>query len=55
MTPDYGAGLPHGHVSAQEFEVIHVAALRSAGIPARLLPFSKTEFCNGAEWKPAPR
>ena len=34
------------------FEVICVAALRSAGIPARLNSQNRAEFWNGAEWKP---
>ena len=38
-----------------EFERIYVAALRSAGIPARLTATGQAEFWNGAEWKSATR
>ena len=41
--------------SDAEFEWICVAALRSAGIPARLSASRQAHFWNGAEWKPAPR
>ena len=44
-----------GVASERGLEVIYVAALRSAGVPARLSPFRKTEFWNGVEWKLAPR
>lgn len=37
------------------FEAIYVAALRSAGVAARLDGNARAEFFNGAEWKPAPR
>jgi hypothetical protein len=40
---------------AAGFERIYVAALRSAGIPARLSETGAVEFWNGSEWKPAPR
>jgi dienelactone hydrolase len=36
------------------FEIIHVAALRSVGVPARLNAQQKAEFWNGREWVPAP-
>ena len=41
--------------SVAGFERIYVAALRSAGIPARLTATGQAEFWNGAEWKSAPR
>jgi hypothetical protein len=37
------------------FEAIYVAALRSAGVPARLDANGRAEFHDGKEWKPAPR
>ena len=37
------------------FEVIYIAALRSAGIPARKSTSGQAEFWNGAHWKTAPR
>jgi len=37
------------------FAVIYVAALRSAGVPARLDATGDAEFWTGAEWKTAPR
>ena len=40
--------------SVAGFERIYVAAMRSAGIPARLTTSGQAEFWNGAEWKPAP-
>lgn len=36
------------------FEIIHVAALRSVGVPARLNGQQKAEFWNGREWTAAP-
>jgi dienelactone hydrolase len=36
------------------FEIIHVAALRSVGVPARLNGQQKAEFWNGREWAAAP-
>lgn len=42
-------------VNAADFEVLYVAALRSAGIPARLNQSSMAEFWTGSEWKTAPR
>jgi acetyl esterase/lipase len=36
------------------FEIIHVAALRSVGVPARLNGQQKAEFWNGREWVAAP-
>lgn len=38
----------------QGFEAIYVAALRSAGVPARLTAQGKVEFWSGMEWKTAP-
>jgi hypothetical protein len=43
----------HGNASRSGFEAICVAALRSAGIPARLSASGQTEFWSGDEWKPA--
>jgi len=37
------------------FAAIYIAALRSAGVPARTSNSGQTEFWNGAEWKAAPR
>lgn len=37
------------------FEAVYVAALRSAGVPARLNAQGAAESWNGVEWKPAPR
>lgn len=37
------------------FETVYVAALRSAGIPARLDPTHRAEFWAGSAWQPAPR
>jgi hypothetical protein len=37
------------------FECIYVAALRSAGVPARLDARRQAEFWTGSEWRPAPR
>ncbi len=37
------------------FEAVYIAALRSAGIPARRSPSGPAEFWNGVEWQPAPR
>ena len=36
------------------FEIIHVAALRSVGVPARLDAQHKAEFWDGAKWALAP-
>jgi len=36
------------------FEIIHVAALRSVGVPARLNSQHQAEFWNGDEWQTAP-
>ena len=41
--------------SDAEFERICVAAMRSAGIPARMSASGQAEFWNGAEWKTTPR
>ena len=41
--------------TASGFERIYVAALRSAGIPARLAASGQSEFWNGAEWKVASK
>jgi len=41
-----------GSASERGFEVISVAVLRSAGIPARLAERGRAEFWNGAEWQP---
>ncbi len=41
-----------GIASERGFEAIYVAALRSAGIPARLAERGRAEFWNGAEWQP---
>ena len=37
------------------FEALFVAALRSVGVPARLISDGSVEFWTGNEWKPAPR
>lgn len=37
------------------FESIYVAALRAAGVPARLDPGHRAEFWTGSRWEPAPR
>jgi hypothetical protein len=37
------------------FEAVYVAAMRSAGIPARLDKEGRAEFWTGAAWHPAPR
>jgi hypothetical protein len=45
-----------GDATERGFEVLTVAALRSAGIPARLSVSSgQAEFWNGTEWKFAPK
>lgn len=37
------------------FEAVYVAALRSAGVPARLDTQGRAECWSGSTWKPAPR
>jgi predicted esterase len=37
------------------FEAVYVAALRSVGVPARLMPQGRAEMWSGAGWHPAPR
>jgi len=37
------------------FELIYVAVLRAVGVPGRLSTDHKTEFWDGAQWRPAPR
>jgi len=44
-----------GRASPQGFEAIYTAALRSVGIAARLDAARRTEFWDGAAWRPAPR
>jgi hypothetical protein len=44
-----------GAANEREFQIVSVAALRSAGIPARLTVAGAAEFWNGTEWKVAPR
>ena len=41
--------------SPQGFEAVYVAALRAAGVPARLNNQGRAEFWTGSEWRPAPR
>jgi hypothetical protein len=41
--------------SAEGFERLYVAALRSAGIPARLDSQGRVEFWAETGWNPAPR
>jgi len=41
--------------TAAGFERLYVAALRSAGIPARLSQSDQAEFWNGKDWLSAPR
>jgi len=41
--------------SEQGFELIYTATLRAVGVPARLNPEHKTEYWDGAQWRPAPR
>lgn len=63
VTVAVGDGFPHGVQSIWKrqitdpagFERIYVAALRSAGIPARLNERDEAEYWNGADWKAAPR
>jgi dienelactone hydrolase len=40
---------------ARGFEAVYVAAMRSAGIPARLDARHRAEFWTGSAWRPAPR
>jgi transglutaminase-like putative cysteine protease len=40
---------------ARGFEVVYVAAMRSAGIPARLDAHHRAEFWTGSNWRAAPR
>jgi dienelactone hydrolase len=40
---------------AHGFEAIYVAAMRSAGVPARLAPNRRAEFWTGSDWQSAPR
>ncbi len=42
----------HGRANDRGGEALAVAALRSAGIPARFDPEGRAEFWNGDEWKP---
>jgi pimeloyl-ACP methyl ester carboxylesterase len=45
-----------GHiVNGEDFEVLYTAALRSAGVPARLGGSRQAEFWTGQAWQPAPR
>ena len=46
----------NGHiVNPEDFEILYTAALRSAGVPARLNTSRQAEFWTGQAWQPAPR
>jgi hypothetical protein len=55
-------GLPHSVpenwrrqiTDATGYAIIYVAALRSVGVPARLMGPDGVEFWDGARWQPAP-
>jgi hypothetical protein len=50
-----GAALERQIISPEDFEWLYVAALRAAGIPARLNGERQAEFWSGELWTPAPR
>lgn len=55
-SPDsIAAGWEQQRTSERGFAAISIAALRSAGIPARPSADGQPEFWNGAKWKAAPR
>ncbi len=41
--------------SQRGFEAVYVAALRSVGVPSRLSPEGRAEFCPGSGCQAAPR
>ena len=54
-TLDLRTAWESGMITADEFEVLYVAALRSVGIGARINVEGKTEFLENTHWQLAPR